>query len=187
MTNEHEFGNATVVFTRDGDAAGEFARQIHVGMVGINAPITVPAALSRREVVGQDATPYVRAQPPAPRVGRRNRTSAISADATIRNRLTAFSTGLAPSRIRPYIMIVSGESEPTSISSDSAALPRNRARSSRKAFAVPTNTDSMVTHAATITLVPTLLTSGPSAKSPVRPLPPPRNQSSVKPRHGGAG
>ena len=56
-----------------------------------------------------------------------------------------------------------------SISSDSADLPRNRARSSRKALAVPTATDSSVTQAATITLVPTLLSSGPSAKSPVRP------------------
>ena len=37
------------------------------------------------------------------------------AEATIRNRLTAFNTGVAPSRIRPYIMIVSGESDPTSI------------------------------------------------------------------------
>ena len=42
--------------------------------------------------------------------------SASSADATMRNRLTALSTGVAPSRMRPYIMIVSGESAPTSIS-----------------------------------------------------------------------
>ncbi len=42
--------------------------------------------------------------------------SASSAEATISSRLTALSTGLAPSRIRPYIMIVSGGSEPTSIS-----------------------------------------------------------------------
>ena len=40
----------------------------------------------------------------------------MAAEATIRNRLTALSTGVAPSRIRPYIMIVSGESVPTSIS-----------------------------------------------------------------------
>src|ERR1700730_10585708 len=42
--------------------------------------------------------------------------SASAADASIKNRLTAFNTGLAPSRIRPYIMIVSGASDPTSIS-----------------------------------------------------------------------
>ena len=40
---------------------------------------------------------------------------ATTADATIRNKLTAFSTGVAPSRIRPYIITVSGESVPTSI------------------------------------------------------------------------
>jgi len=50
------------------------------------------------------------------RDGRRRRTSAISADAAIRKRLTALSTGLAPSRILSYIMTVSGGSEPTSIS-----------------------------------------------------------------------
>jgi malonate-semialdehyde dehydrogenase (acetylating) / methylmalonate-semialdehyde dehydrogenase len=44
MTNEHEFGNGTAIFTRDGDAAREFAHQIQVGMVGINVPIPVPMA-----------------------------------------------------------------------------------------------------------------------------------------------
>jgi malonate-semialdehyde dehydrogenase (acetylating)/methylmalonate-semialdehyde dehydrogenase len=42
--NEHEFGNGTAVFTRDGDTAREFARRIQVGMVGINVPIPVPMA-----------------------------------------------------------------------------------------------------------------------------------------------
>ena len=40
---------------------------------------------------------------------------ASAAEATMRNKLTAFSTGVAPSRMRPYIMTVSGESAPTSI------------------------------------------------------------------------
>jgi malonate-semialdehyde dehydrogenase (acetylating)/methylmalonate-semialdehyde dehydrogenase len=44
MINEHEFGNGTAIFTRDGDAAREFASQIQVGMVGINVPIPVPMA-----------------------------------------------------------------------------------------------------------------------------------------------
>jgi malonate-semialdehyde dehydrogenase (acetylating) / methylmalonate-semialdehyde dehydrogenase len=44
MINEHEFGNGTAIFTRDGDAAREFAHQIQVGMVGINVPIPVPMA-----------------------------------------------------------------------------------------------------------------------------------------------
>jgi len=44
MINKHEFGNGTAIFTRDGDAAREFAHQIKVGMVGINVPIPVPMA-----------------------------------------------------------------------------------------------------------------------------------------------
>ena len=44
MINAHEFGNGTAIFTRDGDAAREFAHQIQVGMVGINVPIPVPMA-----------------------------------------------------------------------------------------------------------------------------------------------
>ncbi|WP_276199930.1 CoA-acylating methylmalonate-semialdehyde dehydrogenase [Chelatococcus sp. XZ-Ab1] len=44
MINEHEFGNGTAIFTRDGDAAREFAHQIQVGMIGINVPIPVPMA-----------------------------------------------------------------------------------------------------------------------------------------------
>lgn len=44
MINEHEFGNGTSIFTRDGDAARSFADGIEVGMVGINVPIPVPVA-----------------------------------------------------------------------------------------------------------------------------------------------
>jgi malonate-semialdehyde dehydrogenase (acetylating)/methylmalonate-semialdehyde dehydrogenase len=44
LVNEHEFGNGTAIFTRDGDAAREFAHQIQAGMVGINVPIPVPMA-----------------------------------------------------------------------------------------------------------------------------------------------
>ncbi|WP_018262380.1 CoA-acylating methylmalonate-semialdehyde dehydrogenase [Methylobacterium sp. WSM2598] len=44
LINAHEFGNGTAIFTRDGDAAREFAHQIEVGMVGINVPIPVPMA-----------------------------------------------------------------------------------------------------------------------------------------------
>ena len=44
LVNDHEFGNGTAIFTRDGDAAREFAHQIQVGMVGINVPIPVPMA-----------------------------------------------------------------------------------------------------------------------------------------------
>lgn len=44
MINDHEFGNGTSIFTRDGDAARTFANSIQVGMVGINVPIPVPVA-----------------------------------------------------------------------------------------------------------------------------------------------
>ena len=44
VINEHEYGNGTAIFTRDGDSAREFAEQIEVGMVGINVPIPVPMA-----------------------------------------------------------------------------------------------------------------------------------------------
>ena len=44
LINDHEFGNGTAIFTRDGDAARAFAHEIEVGMVGINVPIPVPMA-----------------------------------------------------------------------------------------------------------------------------------------------
>ncbi len=44
MINAHEYGNGTAIFTRDGDAARDFADRIEVGMVGINIPIPVPVA-----------------------------------------------------------------------------------------------------------------------------------------------
>lgn len=44
MINDHEFGNGTAIFTRDGDAARQYCEQIQVGMVGVNVPIPVPMA-----------------------------------------------------------------------------------------------------------------------------------------------
>jgi malonate-semialdehyde dehydrogenase (acetylating) / methylmalonate-semialdehyde dehydrogenase len=44
LCNEHEYGNGVAIFTRDGDAAREFANRIAIGMVGINVPIPVPMA-----------------------------------------------------------------------------------------------------------------------------------------------
>ncbi len=44
MIIKNEFSNGTAIFTRDGDAAREFAHQTQVGMVGINVPIPVPMA-----------------------------------------------------------------------------------------------------------------------------------------------
>jgi len=44
IINEHEYGNGTAIFTRDGDAARNFAHRIQIGMVGVNVPIPVPMA-----------------------------------------------------------------------------------------------------------------------------------------------
>ncbi|KRG69804.1 CoA-acylating methylmalonate-semialdehyde dehydrogenase [Pseudoxanthomonas dokdonensis] len=44
LVNQHEFGNGTAIFTRDGGAARQFAHQVQAGMVGINVPIPVPMA-----------------------------------------------------------------------------------------------------------------------------------------------
>ncbi len=44
LINDHEYGNGTAIFTRDGDAAREFTSGIQVGMVGVNVPIPVPLA-----------------------------------------------------------------------------------------------------------------------------------------------
>jgi malonate-semialdehyde dehydrogenase (acetylating)/methylmalonate-semialdehyde dehydrogenase len=42
--SQHAYGNGVAIFTRDGDAAREFADRVEVGMVGINVPIPVPVA-----------------------------------------------------------------------------------------------------------------------------------------------
>ncbi len=44
LVNAHEYGNGTAIFTRDGDAAREFASRVQIGMVGVNVPIPVPVA-----------------------------------------------------------------------------------------------------------------------------------------------
>ena len=44
LVNEHEYGNGTAIFTRDGGAARAFAHRVQAGMVGVNVPIPVPMA-----------------------------------------------------------------------------------------------------------------------------------------------
>ena len=44
LTDAHEFGNGTCIFTRDGEAARYFSDHIRAGMVGINVPLPVPVA-----------------------------------------------------------------------------------------------------------------------------------------------
>jgi malonate-semialdehyde dehydrogenase (acetylating)/methylmalonate-semialdehyde dehydrogenase len=44
LVNDHEYGNGTAIFTRDGDSARTFQHQVQAGMVGVNVPIPVPMA-----------------------------------------------------------------------------------------------------------------------------------------------
>ncbi len=44
LVNDHEYGNGVAIFTRDGDAARDFATKCEIGMVGVNVPIPVPLA-----------------------------------------------------------------------------------------------------------------------------------------------
>ncbi len=44
LANDHEYGNGVAIYTRDGDAARDFASRVNVGMVGVNVPIPVPLA-----------------------------------------------------------------------------------------------------------------------------------------------
>ncbi|MFA3915819.1 CoA-acylating methylmalonate-semialdehyde dehydrogenase [Ruegeria hyattellae] len=44
LAMDHEYGNGTAIYTRDGDTARDFASRINIGMVGINVPIPVPLA-----------------------------------------------------------------------------------------------------------------------------------------------
>src|SRR3954469_25366484 len=44
LASDHEYGNGVAIFTRDGDAARDFASRVDVGMVGVNVPIPVPLA-----------------------------------------------------------------------------------------------------------------------------------------------
>jgi len=45
LVNDHEYGNGTAIFTRDGDTARHFTTNVKVGMVGVNIPIPVPVAM----------------------------------------------------------------------------------------------------------------------------------------------
>jgi malonate-semialdehyde dehydrogenase (acetylating)/methylmalonate-semialdehyde dehydrogenase len=44
LIDDHEYGNGTCIFTRDGEAARYFCDNIQVGMVGVNVPLPVPVA-----------------------------------------------------------------------------------------------------------------------------------------------
>ncbi|MFQ5985428.1 MAG: CoA-acylating methylmalonate-semialdehyde dehydrogenase, partial [Alphaproteobacteria bacterium] len=42
LVDDNAYGNGTAIFTRDGDAARNFAARTKIGMVGVNVPIPVP-------------------------------------------------------------------------------------------------------------------------------------------------
>lgn len=44
LIDDHEYGNGTCIFTRDGGVARYFTDNIKVGMVGVNVPLPVPVA-----------------------------------------------------------------------------------------------------------------------------------------------
>jgi len=44
MINNNPYGNGVAIFTRDGNAARLFSREVTVGMIGVNVPIPVPIA-----------------------------------------------------------------------------------------------------------------------------------------------
>lgn len=44
LIDNHEYGNGTCIYTRDGEAARYFSDNIKVGMVGVNIPLPVPVA-----------------------------------------------------------------------------------------------------------------------------------------------
>ncbi len=44
LINDHEYGNGTCIFTRDGESARLFCDEIEVGMVGVNVPLPVPVS-----------------------------------------------------------------------------------------------------------------------------------------------
>jgi len=44
LASDHQYGNGVAIYTRNGQAAREFAVRVNVGMVGINVPIPVPVA-----------------------------------------------------------------------------------------------------------------------------------------------
>ena len=44
LVRENPYGNGAAIFTRDGDAAKDFAARANIGMIGVNVPIPVPVA-----------------------------------------------------------------------------------------------------------------------------------------------
>ena len=44
VTNRHDFGNGSVIFTRDGKSANRFFMEVESGMIGVNVPVPLPVS-----------------------------------------------------------------------------------------------------------------------------------------------
>ena len=44
ITNAHDFGNGSVIYTRDGKSAHRFMTEVESGMIGVNVSVPLPAA-----------------------------------------------------------------------------------------------------------------------------------------------
>lgn len=44
ITNANDYGNGSVIFTRDGKSAHRFMSEVESGMIGVNVPVPLPAA-----------------------------------------------------------------------------------------------------------------------------------------------
>ncbi|MCX5542137.1 CoA-acylating methylmalonate-semialdehyde dehydrogenase [Paraburkholderia sp. CNPSo 3076] len=44
ITNSHEYGNGSVIFTRDGKSAHRFMMEVESGMIGVNVPVPLPTS-----------------------------------------------------------------------------------------------------------------------------------------------
>ena len=44
ITNAHDYGNGSVIFTRDGKSAHRFLSEVESGMIGVNVPVPLPVS-----------------------------------------------------------------------------------------------------------------------------------------------
>ncbi|MDP4532897.1 CoA-acylating methylmalonate-semialdehyde dehydrogenase [Marinobacter salarius] len=44
ITNRHDYGNGSVIYTRDGKAAHRFMMEVESGMIGVNVPVPLPTS-----------------------------------------------------------------------------------------------------------------------------------------------
>ena len=44
ITNAHDYGNGSVIFTRDGKSAHRFMNEVEAGMIGVNVPVPLPVS-----------------------------------------------------------------------------------------------------------------------------------------------